>query len=91
MAQIAHPRPAQIPVYVWVDRQSRLVKLEASVVLGTEPASPSPAQAALANQLPTTLSVVVYLGHFGEPVHLVPPLAARTNELPLSQLEGGTL
>jgi hypothetical protein len=75
LAQIAHPRPAQIPVYV----------------LGTEPRFPSPAQAALANQLPTTLSVDVYLGHFGERVALVPPAAAHTNELPLSELEGGTL
>jgi hypothetical protein len=91
LAQIAHPRPAEIPVYVWLDDRGRLVELEVSVVLGTEPSSPSPAQAALANQLPATLSVEVYLGHFGEPVRLAPPPAARTNELPLSELEGGTL
>jgi hypothetical protein len=91
LAQMAHPRPAQMPVYVWLDSRGRLVELEVSVVLGTEPLSPSPAQAALANQLPTTLSVDVYLGHFGERVALVPPAAARTNELPLSELEGGTL
>jgi hypothetical protein len=91
LAQIAHPRPAQVPVYVWLDSRGRLVELEVSVVLGTEPRSPSPAQAALANQLPTTLSVDLYLGHFGESVALVPPAAARTNELPLSELEGGTL
>ncbi|MGA3217602.1 MAG: hypothetical protein ABSE77_00790 [Acidimicrobiales bacterium] len=91
LAQIAHPRPAQIPVYVWLDNRDRLVELEAGVVLGTEPRFPSPAQAALANQLPTTLSVDVYLGHFGERVALVPPAAAHTNELPLSELEGGTL
>ena len=91
LAEIAHPRPADIPVYVWLDSRGRLVELEMSVVLGTEPGSPSPAQAALANQLPTTLSVDIYLGHFGERVALAPPAAVRTNKLPLSQLEGGTL
>ncbi len=91
LAQIAHPRPAELPIYVWLDREGRLVELAVSVVLRTEPGSPSPAQAALANQLPTSLGVNVYLGHFGEPVRLAPPAAARTNQLPLSQLEGGTL
>ncbi|MGP8207551.1 MAG: hypothetical protein ACLQVK_16110 [Acidimicrobiales bacterium] len=91
LAQIAHPRPARVPVYVWLDSRGRLVELKMSVVLGTEPRAPSPAQAALANQLPTTLSVNVYLGHFGERVALVPPAAGRTNELPRSELEGGTL
>jgi hypothetical protein len=91
LAQIAHPRPAHIAIYVWLDPERRLVELGMSVVLETEPGSPSPAQAALANQLPTTLSVNFYLGHFGEPLRLVPPAAARANKLPLSQLEGGTL
>ena len=91
LAQISHPRPAELPIYVWIDHEARLVELALSVVLRTEPLSPSPAQAALANQLPTTLSVNVYLGHFGEPLRLVPPAAARTKLLPLSQLEGGTL
>jgi hypothetical protein len=91
LAQIAHPRPAEIPVYVWLDHQGRLVRLDVSVVLGTEPVSPSPAQAALANQLPVILNVDFYFGHFGEPVRLVPPATARINQLPLSQLEGGTL
>ena len=91
LAQIAHPRPDELPVYVWLDSRGRLVELQASVVLGTEPHSPSPAQADLANQLPTTLSVDIYLGHFGQRVVLAPPAAARTNKLPLSELEGGTL
>jgi hypothetical protein len=91
LAQIAHPRPAGLAVYVWLDSRGRLVQLQTSVVLGTEPRSPSPSQAALANQLPTTLSVNIYFGHFGEKVVLVAPAAARTNRLPLSELEGGTL
>jgi hypothetical protein len=91
LAQIAHPRPAEVPVYVRLDGRGRLVALQVSVVLGTEPPSPSPAQAALANQLPTTLSVGIYLDHFGAPVRVVPPTPARTKELPLSQLESGTL
>jgi hypothetical protein len=37
------------------------------------------------------LNVDFYFGHFGEPVRLVPPATARINQLPLSQLEGGTL
>jgi hypothetical protein len=91
LAQIAHPRPAELPVNVWLDSRGRLVELEMSVVVGTEPRSPSPAQAALANQLPATLSVNIYLGHFGERLLVVPPAAARTNRLPLAALEGGTL
>jgi hypothetical protein len=91
LAQIAHPRPGELPVYVWLDSHGRLVGLQMSVVLGTEPRSPTPAQADLANQLPTTLSVDIYLGHFGQRVVLAPPAAARTNKVPLSELEGGTL
>ncbi len=79
------------PSTFWLDSRGRLVELEVSVVIGTEPLSPSPAQAALANQLPTTLSVDIYLGHFGERLLLVPPAADRTNRLPLAELEGGTL
>jgi hypothetical protein len=37
------------------------------------------------------LSVDIYLGHFGQRVVLAPPATARTNKLPLSELEGGTL
>jgi hypothetical protein len=91
LAQIAHPRPDELPVYVWLDSRGRLVGLQVSVVLGTEPRSPTPAQASLANQLPTTLSVNIYLGHFGLGLRPAPPAAARTNKLPLSELEGGTL
>lgn len=91
IAQLPHPSKASLPVYVWLDNRGRAVQLTASATLETEPASPSPFQAALANQLPATVSVRLDLGNFGEAVRLVPPVAAEVARVPLSELQAGLL
>ena len=91
LAQIAHPRPNELPG-LRMARQPRPAGGPGSQRRHRDRAlSPSPAQAALANRLPTTLSVSIYLGHFGEHLRLVAPAANRTNRVPLAELEGGTL
>jgi len=91
IAGLPHPSEAILPVYVWLDRQGRAVQLATSATLETEPANPSSLQAALANQLPATVSVRVDLGNFGERVRLEPPPVGEVSRVPLSQLQAGVL
>ena len=88
---MAQPVRETFPVYVWLDSEGRLVQLEASATIEREPPSPSPAQAALANLLPTTVSVKLDLDDFGVPVKLEVPAAAEVARLPLSRLQAGLL
>jgi hypothetical protein len=91
MARVATPVPRFFPVDVWVDHQGRLVQLEASATLKREPPVPSAAQAALANQLPSTLTVRLDLDGFGEPVDLDLPAPPEVAQVPVSQLQAGLL
>ncbi len=91
IVQVASPRLRYFRVDVWLDREGRVVRLEASTALDREPVSPSPAQAALANQLPTTLTVRVDLAGFGQPMDLDLPVAADVARMPLSRLQAGLL
>ncbi|HXW78203.1 MAG TPA: hypothetical protein VEJ84_01825, partial [Acidimicrobiales bacterium] len=86
LAQLARPVPKIFPIDIWLDSEGRLIQLAASATLGEEPPSPSPAQAALANSLPTTVSVQLDLGDFGAPVKLDVPAAAEVARWPLSRL-----
>lgn len=91
IAGLPHPGKAILPVYVWLDSAGRAVQLAASATLETEPADPSPLQAALANQLPATVSVRVDLGNFGERFTLEPPPLGEVSRVPASQLQAGVL
>jgi len=91
IVQVASPKLKYLRVDVWLDRQDRVVQLAASTTLDREPRSPSPAQAALANQLPTTLTVRVELGGFGQPIDIDWPVAADVARMPLSRLQAGLL
>jgi hypothetical protein len=91
IARVASPSLKYFQVDVWVDRQGRLVQLEASATLKREPPVPSAAQAALANQLPSTLTVRLDLDGFGQPVDVDLPAAWDVARVPLSQLQAGLL
>jgi hypothetical protein len=91
IAGLSHPRQAILPVYVWLDRQGRAVQLLIGATLETEPANPSALQAALANQLPATVSVRVDLRNFGERFNLEPPRVGEVSHVPVSQLQAGVL
>ncbi len=91
IVQVASPKLKYFRVDVWLDREGRVVQLEASTALDREPVSPSPAQAALANQLPTTLTVRLELAGFGQPMDLDLPVAADVARMPLSRLQAGLL
>jgi len=91
IAGLSHPREAILPVYVWLDNQGRAVQLLIGATLETEPANPSALQAALANQLPATVSVRVDLRNFGERFNLEPPRVGEVSHLPVSQLRAGVL
>ena len=91
IAGLSHPREAIFPVYVWLDKQGRAVQLVIGATLETEPANPSALQAALANQLPATVSVRVDLRNFGERFNLEPPPVGEVSRLPVSQLQAGVL
>jgi hypothetical protein len=91
IAGLPHPGKAVLAVYVWLDDQGQAVQLTASATLETEPAHPSALEAALANQLPATLSVRVDLGNFGERFVLKPPPLGEVSRVPVSQLEAGVL
>jgi hypothetical protein len=91
IAEVAGPRPQSLPVDVWVDSRGRVVELEAGATLKMELPSPTPAQAALANQLPTTLTVRLELGRFGQPVDIDLPGAQEVTRMPLSRLQAGLL
>jgi hypothetical protein len=91
IVQVASPKLRYFRVDVWLDREGRVVQLEASTALDREPVSPSPAQAALANQLPTTLTVRMDLAGFGQPMDLDLPMAADVGRMPLSRLQAGLL
>jgi hypothetical protein len=91
IAGLPHPGKAILPVYVWLDSQGRAVQLATSATLETEPTDPSGLQAALANQLPATVSVRVDLGDFGERFALEPPPVAEVSRVPISQLQAGVL
>jgi hypothetical protein len=89
LAQIVEPFPKIFPIDVWLDGEGRLVQLAASATLRKEPSAPTPAQAALANSLPTTVSVTFDLADFGTPVKFELPAAADVARLPLSRVEAG--
>jgi hypothetical protein len=91
IADLPHPGVKFLPIYVWLDKEGRAIQIVTSATLGTEPAAPGPFQAALANQLPTTVSVRVNLGYFGERARLVPPPSSEVALVPLSQLQAGAL
>jgi hypothetical protein len=91
IAGLSHPREAILPVYVWLDRQGRAVQLLIGATLETEPANPSALQAALANQLPATVSVRVDLRNFGERFNLEPPRVGEVAHVPVTQLQAGVL
>jgi hypothetical protein len=91
IVHVASPKLKHFRVDVWLDREGRVVQIEASTTLDREPVAPSPAQAALANQLPTTLTVRVDLTGFGQPIDLDLPMAADVARMPLSQLQAGLL
>ncbi len=91
LAGLPHPAKAVLAVYVWIDKRGRAVQVAASATLETEPADPSGLQAALANQLPATISIRVDLRNFDEPFRLEPPPAAEVSRVPVSQLQAGVL
>jgi hypothetical protein len=91
IAGLPHPGKGVLQVYVWLDRQGRMVQLATNATLETEPADPSALQAALANQLPATVSVRVDLGNFGERFTLEPPSPGEVSRVPVSQLQAGVL
>ena len=91
IAGLPHPSRAVLPVYVWLNKQGRAVQLVISATLETEPAKPSALQAALANQLPATVTVRVDLRNFGERFRLARPAAAEVSRVPVSQLQAGVL
>ena len=91
IAGLPHPGKGILPVYVWLDRQGRAVQLATSATLETEPADPSALQAALANQLPATVSLRVDLGTFGERFTLEPPPTGEVSRVPVSRLQAGVL
>jgi hypothetical protein len=91
IAGLPHPGEAVLPVYVWLDSAGRAVQLAASATLETEPADPSALQAALANELPATVSVRVDLGNFGERFTLEAPPLGEVSRVPVSQLQAGVL
>jgi hypothetical protein len=91
IAQVANPRPKYFPVDVWLDHRGQVVEMEAGATLNREPRSPTPVQAALANQLPTTLTVRLELGRFGQPVDLDLPAGREVARMPLSRLQAGLL
>ena len=90
VAGLANPAQRTLAVYVWLDAKGRVREERASGVLLTEPPSPSPAQAALANQLPTTVTVTLLLSSFGLPApHVQPPPANEVTAVPASRLWTG--
>jgi hypothetical protein len=91
IAALPHPGKDVLAVRVWVDGKGQAVQLAASATLETEPAHPSALEAALANQLPATLSVRVDLGDFGERFVLRPPPLGEVSRVPVSQLRAGVL
>ena len=91
LAQLAEPVEQQFPVDIWLDGEGRLVQLTASATLEKEPALPSPAQAALANLLPTTVRVKLDLRDFGAPIKLQVPPAPEVARVPLARLQAGLL
>jgi len=91
IAGLPHPAKAVLAVYVWLDEQGQAVQIAASATLETEPAHPSAFEAALANQLPATVSVRVDLGNFGERFVLEPPPLGEVSRVPISQLQAGVL
>jgi hypothetical protein len=91
IAGLPHPGKAVLAVYVWLDRQGRAVQIATSATLETEPADPSGLQAALANQLPATVSVRVDLRNFGVRFSIQPPPVGEVSRVPVSQLEAGVL
>jgi hypothetical protein len=91
IADLPHPGVKITPVYVWLDKQGRVLQIMASATLGTEPSVPNLFQAALANQLPATVSVRVNLGYFGERVRLAPPPSSEVALVPLARLQAGVL
>ena len=91
IAGLPHPSRAVLPVYVWLNKQGRAVQLVTSATLETEPANPSALQAALANQLPATVTVRVDLRNFGERFSFERPAAGEVSRVPVSQLQAGVL
>ena len=91
LAQLAEPVEQQFPVDIWLDGEGRLVQLTASATLEKEPALPTPAQAALANLLPTTVRVTLDLRDFGAPIKLQIPPAPEVARIPLARLQAGLL
>jgi len=91
IAGLPHPRQAVLPVYVWLDRHGRAVQLLTSATLETEPTKPSTLQAALANQLPASVSVRIDLRNFGERFRLEPPPVGEVARVPVSRLQAGLL
>jgi hypothetical protein len=91
IAGLPHPVQPILHVYVWLDSRGRAVQLVTSATLETEPAKPSALQAALANQLPATVSVRVDLRNFGERFSLEPPPVGEVSRVPVSQLQAGVL